>query len=264
MGNVFPETISCPVESALTDELLAEASGAGGSQVVVDAAQNPFAGDFEEVMRLWWLLGYVKVKFNANGTYRDGTPRVTVPWAVEKELFFDIAYKPNKPPLIDSRIGDCELYGEFEIRKYTENPSGPDSRVWDAWTHYMPFHGISGDQLNPNKDFPAFGLLELFCFFGPIAPPDSSTTQNGLFIISTRNRDYKDAIIEGPTPDTNAENVQLGFKTIKKTFFNREITFYTSLWAVNTNFDPEDRNIQVNDFTITIEEFELWKPLDGS
>lgn len=268
MGNVVPNGINCPAEEVLTDELLAEASGVGGAQVAVTADDNPFANDFEEVMLTWWLLSYVKVRFSANGTYREANPDpfgeppyFIIPWSFSKDIFFDIAYKPNTGPggkLPEERITDCELYNEFPIRKFTENEPGPDFRVWEAWTHYFPFHGISGEAPSLEKDFPSYGLLELFCFVEPIV--GEAGTNFGLFIISTRNRDYKDVIFEGRTPGTADDTTQIGFKTTTFTFFNKQTTLYLSFWALNTNFDEEGASLFIEDFNIEILESKIWQP----
>ena len=222
-------------------------------------------------MLTWWLLSFVKVRFTASGTYQEPNPDppydppyFTIPWSLDKELFFDIAYKPNKGPTGSDgseRLIDCELYNEFEIRRTTENEPGPNFRLYNAYTHYFPFHGISGEQPDANKDFPRYGLLELFCYIDPLVA-GAFVTNSGLLIISTRNKDYKDVIFEGKAPESNNRTEQIGFKSTTFTLFNKQTTFYFSLWWIGTNLGSANipAQVSVSNFNVEFIEKGIWQP----
>lgn len=274
-GNTFAY---CPETSARTSQTLAELSIFGGTTQEVGPDDNNgwLTNDIESAMRLWWKLSDVVINFSASGTYEyqpsytppaPKPPKQTRNWTFTQPennwIIFDGAPRPNKfgtsgqDPKIE-RILDCPSQPNFDFEYGNSGFITNDyyEFLYDSYTHLFPFAASDAPE---EKALPSQLLIELFCYTEPIipvVPGDSETvgTNSGLFILSTRNKDYTDAIFEGS--ESGLETIMIGRKTIgPKVIGGVRVEFYLSLFLLNSNLPYP---YSVDSYDAEIIESNLW------
>jgi len=222
MGGVGSTQVNCPLDTAFTDEALETISNYGGAQVAV-LPEDTSINDIEASMALWWKLSYLTLNISASGVVEGSPPTPDQPWSYSVQVNYDGAPRPNKlgSPTGGERILDCPNQDIFDYR--TVDEQDPVLGI-SNFTHLVPLS--SGD------DAVTHLLAEFFTFIDVI--PDTTLTARGLWILSTRNKDYTDVVFEGNDPGAPYTEL-IGSKTLQLTILGYEITFYASFFVVDSN-----------------------------
>lgn len=229
------DALPCAPKDGNVDQILPEFSTFGGSQQQV-IAEDVSLNDLNEAMSFWWLLAGIKFSISADGTYGSNVPPSPRDWNFNYQIVFpgvraanSLTGKPVNNPSF--KILDCQTQEEVSWRDLESEILGGQS--WDKYTHLMPFYGTDNDE---DKNNPSFFLAEFFAYIEPLIPPafeQAPITNSGLVIISTRNKDYTDVVLEGN--DGGLETVFVGQKQITVEGFDMNIPFYANLFILNSN-----------------------------
>lgn len=234
----------CEIEASdstvYVDYLLPPLSIFGGSLEEVGAGDVTITS-YEETLRLWWLLKNITFLITAKGTYKfypvdpPGPPEDR-PWSISLETKFPGVPVPNSPsgrPVAnpDYRVLNCNIDDDPTIFRQTSTIDYQGSAV-DLVTHLAPFSQ-------------GFLLSEFIAYFDSLAP-DAGLTSTGVFIISSRNKDYKDVIFEGD--EDGARTQQIGFNGFEATLLTgKSVNLYASFFTLN-----------VNSFDFKVDEFKIF------
>lgn len=240
MGGVGSTTVNCPPESAFTDEVLAELSFYGGTQAEVTSGDTTVT-DLETSMALWWRLASLTLNISASGIIDNSDPTPDRPWSYSTQVNYDGAPRPNKLGNASggARILDCANQDVIDYRTFNSQDPGGAGSI-DNYTHIVPFS--DGEDDVPNL------LAEFFTFVDFI--PETELTSAGLWILSTRNKDYTDVIIEGDDPNQIVTRF-VGSKTVQINLFGYPISFYASFFTINSN-----AGLQADTFDIEFVDYE--------
>lgn len=249
----------CPSKEAVTSELLATYSVYGGqTQAVTFGSNVGWDGNLEEAMRVWWLFKGVNMILSANGKYTDRSvsPPEQKDWSLTQTTDNPISFpgvpRPNKYGVSQNseRILNCVYQQNFAFEDQASQNIGELN-----YDNNFRVHAFKTDDNSLSAQFPDNVLIEFFCYVEPFSV-DIPVTNAGIFIISTRDKDYTDVITEGS--DQGVITQQVGArKTIPTTtsIAGVPIIFYASLFIINSN--PNDFTIQ--DFDVNILNGNLWE-----
>lgn len=238
MGGVGSTTVNCPPESAFTDEVLAELSFYGGTQAEVTSGDTTVT-DLETSMALWWRLASLTLNISASGIIDNSDPTPDQPWSYSTQVNYDGAPRPNRRGNTSggARILDCANQDVVDYRTF--NVQDPIAGIVN-YTHLVPFS--DGEDDVPNM------LAEFFTVVDVI--PGAGLTASGVWIFSTRNKDYTDVITEGQAPGDPYTQL-IGIKSVEINLLGRPIIFYASFFILNSN-----QNLQADTFDIEFVDYE--------
>jgi len=250
---------NCPLEVASTSPVFESFSTFGGGVATVTVgSNNGWSGNIEDAMRIWWLFKGLSANITAYGKWKDfsSTPMVERDWVLSQPIDSPVEFpgvvRPNKfypeNPNNGERILNCEYQTGFAFEDQTS--TSIDNRLYDS---YFRVESFKINDEPSSADNPDNLLIEFFCYIEPVV--EEVVSNYGLLILSTRNKDYTDVVIEGSTGGITTQMIGSRKTYITNAIVGIPTTFYGSFFILNSNLNL----FTVLDWDVEILSGQLWE-----